>query len=127
MNVKKRVTLLLLFAYLMGATPLGEIVKLPVLLGHYLEHSPDGSLSFTEFLKIHYDENQPHHAHESHGDLPFKSYSSLVITDLVHPPSIAIQAFRTSLCLERSDNFSASVYTYSSKFQTAIWQPPRIC
>ncbi|HRN99342.1 MAG TPA: hypothetical protein PLA69_08555 [Flavobacterium sp.] len=125
--MKKRVTFLLLFAYLLGATPIGEVLKVPMLLGHYLEHSPDRSLSFQAFLKLHYDGNQPTHEHDSHGDLPFKNTVSPLMTDVFHPPAISFWSNRLAICHPRSDNFLTSVYLYSSNFHSAIWQPPRNC
>jgi hypothetical protein len=56
-------------------TSIGQLIKVPNLLEHYKEHKNEEvnfSISFIEFIKLHYSNNS--HCHQNdHHDLPFKT------------------------------------------------------
>ena len=55
-----------------------ELLKLPVLAGHYWEHAAeDGPLSFSDFIDLHYANSDHEEAdHEDHAGLPFHHHHS---------------------------------------------------
>ena len=53
--MKKRAAYLFLAIYLLGATELNQLLKMPLLIEHYMEHKLDnGSLSLLSFMYMHY-------------------------------------------------------------------------
>lgn len=74
--MKKTAAILSLFVFLCGSTELHELLKLPILLHHYIEHlGQNQHKSFADFLGEHYADNINHSddAHRDHEKLPFKT------------------------------------------------------
>jgi len=71
-TTKKFITISLLALYLFCATEACQLLKLPVLISHFLEHQKiNKSISFVEYLDLHYDNNPDTQEHQE--GLPFKS------------------------------------------------------
>jgi hypothetical protein len=73
--VKKRAAYLFLAIYLLGATELNQLLKMPLLIEHYMEHKLDnGSLSLLSFMYMHYVGDDGDATDEQKDqNLPFKS------------------------------------------------------
>lgn len=70
-------------AILAGVTPLGELIKLPHLIAHYLEHAQQGT-SFGDYLELHYTHSPASHQdpHHDKGCLPFQGERT------IHAPNL---------------------------------------
>lgn len=126
--MKKFISIIVLFSYLSSYTEFRELLKLPLLVQHFSEHnSHDHSLSFSEFLCMHYL-----HTQDSDGDdaqdksLPFKSHSNstLNLTTNFHPLSNTIEIKSIETVIAKL-NINTENFSYSS-FPSTIWQPPKI-
>jgi hypothetical protein len=73
--VKKRAAYIFLAIYLLGATELNQLLKMPLLIEHYMEHKLDnGSLSLLSFIYMHYVGDDGDATDEQKDqNLPFKS------------------------------------------------------
>jgi hypothetical protein len=73
--VKKRAAYIFLAIYLLGATELNQLLKMPLLIEHYMEHKLDnGSLSLLSFMYMHYVGDDGDATDEQKDqNLPFKS------------------------------------------------------
>ena len=129
LNVKKSLSILLLSVYLLTSTQMAELIKIPVLVGHYMEHREYGQLSFYQFLNIHYNCNEPHHAiHKSDSKLPFMTYqgtSSFAV--FLTPVFQEIQKEASVIYPDPKGSYFTYSFFYSSTFHSSIWQPPRQC
>lgn len=67
----------LLGAYLLVSTPATEVLKLPILVEHYLEHRAEApEMGFWEYLELHYFNGIEYDADYARDmQLPFKSIS----------------------------------------------------
>lgn len=98
---------------------LGELTR------HFQEHRhTDTSLSFLDFLRMHYGADSEHHKHpnHSHQNLPSSSHSIPVFPPVAQswnlPPATA------SVLISRADFFrKADLYSFLSVF--ALINPPR--
>ncbi|MCA0333204.1 MAG: hypothetical protein LCH44_04570 [Bacteroidetes bacterium] len=116
-----------LFIFLSANTAFGELLKLPVLIQHYMEHEDlQGDISFFDFLKEHYNnpEAHPDIPNHHHDNLPLKTLSAHS-TSVVSPIPIFnvvsttfIESDQTTIPLYQEGNF---INNYLSQ----IWQPPR--
>ena len=82
--LKKVIVLTLGALILNSATELHQLLKIPLLIQHYMHHrSKDTTLSFLEFLKIHYTDSQHPNDNDDREDneLPFKSIGNVSHTD----------------------------------------------
>lgn len=72
--MKKVIAIFFIFSFLSANTALGEFLKLPLLIHHYIEHNQDNnSHSFLDFLTMHYRADDNHHHNDSeHEHLPLK-------------------------------------------------------
>jgi hypothetical protein len=72
--VKRLSAISMMFVILCATTEMHQLLKLPVLLHHYLEHrEKDNSISFLAFLKEHYVHEHAQASRHHHERLPFKS------------------------------------------------------
>ena len=73
--MKKRAAYIFLAIYLLGATELNQLLKMPLLIEHYMEHKLDnGSLSLLSFMYMHYVGDDGDATDEQKDqNLPFKS------------------------------------------------------
>lgn len=128
--LKKLIPIFLLSIYLISLTELNQLVKLPVLIEHFIEHKEkDTKLSVFKFLTSHYAQEDDHDGDEEREmDLPFKSHdgclNSVVIAfmpnnidGLIIKPSF----IETKTCFIYSEQF------LSSSHLSSIWQPPKSC
>ncbi len=126
--MKKTIAIYILFSFLISNTELHQLLKLPVLIHHYIEHQDqDQGISFSQFLSKHYnsEENHADTGHNDHKNLPFKTNDCTSI----HVSVAAEHKFVFSICHPNiaSENIS-TVYNeifYSSAILNKIWQPPQ--
>lgn len=126
--MRKASAILFLLSFLNATTAFGEILKLPILIHHYFEHSQeDKDASVFRFFAQHYKRTVDHEHQNSHNDhekLPFKTtighVSSAVSTVL---PSIGFSL--TSIMVDDLTIPGCNPQVYSNVFLNSIWQPPR--
>ena len=124
--MKRLVSIFFLFIFLSTGSVFGEVLKLPVLIQHYFEHSTDEEISILDFILEHYDgEIEHHHKKDNHHEkLPFKSIDShsVEIVSLVTPPLIVFNAVP-----DFSKSKTPSYYPplYVNAYLDTIWQPPQ--
>lgn len=129
MLLKKVTAILFLSIYLFTSTQLKELLKLPLLIEHFIEHKQqDTGISFMEFLSMHYAHGNVKDAdYEKDMRLPFKSAenpSGVSLSFYLLAP-IVKQDFIIHFT-EKQLQFPRYNFTASSAYLSAIWQPPRI-
>ncbi|MGC4235091.1 MAG: hypothetical protein QM594_19130 [Niabella sp.] len=110
-------------------TMFGELLRLPTLIHHYLEHCEwDNNNSVIDFLSEHYSGtiNHPDDQHNDHQRLPFKStdgFTAQVVT--VMPPALfeLPRIVPETNALKRLPSLKQD---YSNHYLDSIWQPPRL-
>jgi hypothetical protein len=119
---------MLLAFYMLSATDIHEVIKLPMLVEHYFDHSrEDQQIGFFQYLTLHYgiedgtdkdaaeDRQLPFQSSEYFSSVSFVSINPPVINQSIHiTESIADHDF-----LLRNETFLPSPYL------DRIWQPPR--
>lgn len=119
-------SVLLLFLYVSVQSPLHEIIKLPTLVAHFIEHKEkDPNISFMDFIDDHYIKNTDSQDH-FHKKLPFK--------DENHPLMIGFHYMNTEkweqspLAVKCIQTFSPLPYRSLSLGEpNGVWQPPKSC
>jgi hypothetical protein len=126
--VKKTVSILLFSAYLISATEIYQILKLPLLLEHYNEHKfLNEGTTLWSFLIIHYTNNDIKYAdYEEDMRLPFKSHegcaNALSLSFIQNFTSIKI---RNLFEKERKIYVISNDNILNSTYLSTIWQPPK--
>jgi hypothetical protein len=122
---KKLLVILFGALILVGSTEIHQLLKFPLLIQHYLQHrKKDTSLSFIEFIKIHYtDKAHPNDNDDSEdGRLPFKSIDGISHIDT--PPVERIENFQ-NFYLQRTLTafYPEGIPNHQS---ISIFHPPRL-
>jgi hypothetical protein len=127
--VKRIVAVFLLMQILSANSFAMEIMRLPFLVQHYLEHEKQGQADsgFVAFLSGHYLEEDHADKGHCHEKLPFKhchdccSHHLAQATYLVPESDLAIVCPDPSspVCMSSEENFC-------SLYSGTIWQPPKI-
>jgi hypothetical protein len=121
---------LFLAIYLLSSTQLKELLKLPLLVEHFMEHKElNAQMSFIDFLCVHYAEGNVKDAdYEKDMRLPFKSAENSLSSYLsFYLPALNFKQDLIVHFTEQKQSFPCYNFTYSSAFLSSIWQPPRSC
>lgn len=127
MNVKKKLVYFFSFFYLFATTGFNQLLKLSLLLGHYLEHQCNAKeITIYQFVYIH----------DSHGDvrdadnakdmkLSFKTHENCTnfINTLVSQSFLLVGHPLCSAAKKVKHLFIDEILTFF--FQSSIWQPPQ--
>lgn len=127
--LKKLTAISFLLIFLFANTEIRQLLKLPVLIHHYLEHhDDDGGVSFADFLHKHYNEENSHPStNNEHEKLPFKSHDlGFTQTTLVFQSPVGFE-LQTDKPASTKEKISYSEVFYSSSILSRIWQPPKSC
>lgn len=126
--MKKVIVILLLLTFLGTNTEMLELLRLPIFIHHYLEHSETKHyISFADFLNDHYGDHQSHSdtEHPDHKNLPFKTANcaisdvSIVLKNYIEFTIYCPSSLNTKVSLTYNE------VIYSSAIVGNIWQPPK--
>ena len=128
--MKSFIAILLLSICLGSTSEVHELLKIPILIGHFMEHrSENRQMSFWDFMILHYAKGEVKDAdYNKDMRLPFKSLpeltGSILLIALI--PELQLPDAKYSFAeaakgVDRKDLF------IRSGFLTCIWQPPKYC
>lgn len=110
-------------------TELGEMLKFPNLIQHFVEHitnKTEHSLSFLGFMKNHYDSEKTHSDSDQHDEkLPFKTTNTNVNTII----AFEIQpefSFKKPISFTSDKTVVLYKDFYKSSYSACIWLPPKL-
>jgi hypothetical protein len=128
--LKKIAAISFLFVFVCAHTEIGQLLKLPVLLHHYLVHEEedDNTTSFVDFLYEHYLEGSSHSSTDNeHQKLPFKSVDfSFAQSNFILETPFTFTV-KPDKPIPSKINTIYSETSYSSSISPKIWQPPKSC
>ncbi|MFN8318823.1 MAG: hypothetical protein U0V54_05300 [Saprospiraceae bacterium] len=118
----------LLMIILLAGTPIGEFVKLPMLVYHMVSHfQEDPKMSLAEFFDMHYNRglvmDEDYHQDMQ---LPFKASQGVVsfvwgeLSPLAFPLNPAPENFTIKKTIGQNS------FDLPSSYLSCIWQPPRL-
>lgn len=112
--------------YLLSQTEFHQLVKIPLLLEHYVEHRTESpEMSFLDFLAMHYLHGSPQdHDFAKDQRLPFKSSdcNTVAIPAVLPTTEITLPAW-----IYFTDRIQEALHAepVRSRASAEIWQPPR--
>lgn len=123
--MRKNLTILFFITFLTFGTEFSQVLRLPLLISHFIEHNTEENSTLEEFFIDHYLIS-----HDNDGDktkdenLPFKVSSSSQSLNLIsfesqlesHKLDISTPS---NFLLPKDDNFKQSMLS------NAIWNPPK--
>ena len=119
-----------LLIYLFSTTELHQLLKVPLLVQHFIEHREENKqVTLWQFLYVHYAMKDAKDAdHEKDMKLPFKSHDNCIaaISNVYLPLSEKI-SIQQPLEYSEKKNFSREDDHLLTSFLSNIWQPPRAC
>ena len=128
--MKKIAAISFLFIFLCANTEIGQLLKLPNLIVHFIEHhnhKDEHSISFIDFVKSHYDNKQHSDTdkHDEHQNLPFKTVNTNLNTVIVfeNQPTIS---FRKPISIVGTNTVPFPREFYTSNVFACIWLPPKL-
>jgi hypothetical protein len=131
--LKRIIAISFLSIFLCANTEIGQLLKLPTLIHHFLEHHDDKNddeygIGFIDFLKNHYTENDNHsdNAKHDHQNLPFKTCDCQSLSTLIALVQQTVFVLHTSTIISSKNSASYREQHYTSKSFGSIWQPPRL-
>ena len=129
-GLKFSISIFLLSLYLLSATELYQLLKLPLLIEHFVEHRKEKSdLTFGEFLRIHYSSEMDYDQdYDKDMKLPFKMHNDwadqfVAVSEFQAITPIFQRQF--NLSFHRTPLFEVTFI--HATYLSSIWQPPRFC
>ena len=98
----KRTAFILLLIMVCYQTPANQLLRLPILVEHFLSHKSAKGTSLLDFLKEHYATNHQDADQSEDEQLPFKSAGPLEISFAIIPVPITITRQYNSEPLKKS-------------------------
>ncbi|TXI64558.1 MAG: hypothetical protein E6Q46_06900 [Flavobacterium sp.] len=124
--MNKLIALFLISVFMCANTSIGQLLKIPNLIEHYIEHKNElttASISFIDFLESHYSKNAENNP-EEHQDLPFKTFEiASTVFVLVNNANIQIQPVKAVINTKQKFFYHQS---FKSHLINTIWLPPKI-
>lgn len=125
--MKKIIVILLLSSYFFSTTELSQLLKVPVLISHFVEHQENDNMSLWEYISHHYGGHEKDADWDTDMRLPFMQHSDLLQLTVVTP--------KNTFTLHPKNNHISSKNKFScdndefipSSYLNAIWQPPKFC
>jgi len=125
--VNKKAAYIFLAIYLLGATELSQLLKIPLLIEHYTEHKLDnGNLSLLSFMYMHYVGDDGDTTDEQKDqNLPFKSahfemQNTVVFSVFKYElPKIFVNMIRSVWPVMQSNSLSSIALG-------SLFRPPRV-
>ena len=124
--MKKWVSILLLSLYLLSTTELNQLLKLPVLIEHYVEHKNlNPEMTLLAFFKMHYDHPVKDADYKTDRKLPFIIHSTLSL-DFTLNTDFSFEISGSDYKYFHIQNIpSLDENLYIKGYLQSIWQPPR--
>lgn len=125
--MKEKAAILLMAIYFFGATNACQLLKLPLLVTHYIKHKQESPyITLGSFFKMHYVDKQPFDADYAQDmQLPFKSTPDVIF----HPtPSLVPVLPKVELTVPAPGSVIQPIINDDippSLAAAAIFQPPR--
>lgn len=126
--LKKVIAILFLSTYLFSATEFNQLLKLPLLIEHFIEHKEENKqITFWEFLSLHYKTTNVKDAdYEKDMKLPFKSQSGLFSSiTIFHLFPNFDNLLNNILPASKKSYVITSEHFIDSSAVCSIWQPPK--
>lgn len=127
--MKKTIAISFLFIFLCANTEIGQLLRLPNLIQHFIEHNNpvDNDVSIVDFITIHYNENQQHSnkGKDNHQNLPFKTINGAINTVLAFENQTEVSFPKQNIIFVNSTVPFYQEFYISNVF-ASIWQPPKL-
>ena len=118
----RNIVTILLFLLVLAQTPLGEVMKFPMLIEHFSNHKKMNGVSFLEFLYDHYFKEHIDADTEDDNRLPFKT-ALLQNTGVAILPST--EMLQITITPVDSVKFILQDFFVPIQHLTSIFHPPR--
>lgn len=115
-----------LSSYLFSTTELGQLLKITVLVSHFVEHTTADDMTFWEYLVHHYGGHERDADWDTDMKLPFMQHSDVLNIVVVPPKPVAVP--KSTLSRSSAQQFVLYQDQFiPSSYLDAIWQPPKSC
>ncbi|WP_304067539.1 hypothetical protein [Pedobacter glucosidilyticus] len=128
--MKKIIAILLLSIHLIATTELYQLLKLPILVEHLIEHKmQDNNITIFEFFSMHYALEDVRDAdYERDMQLPFKTHNHINQVDCnVSLPQYSLSVITLPAIIQQHKTPVYRSLFIHSVYLSTIWQPPKTC
>jgi hypothetical protein len=128
-GLRKATTILFLSIYLMSATEISQLMKLPKLIEHISKHMAEDNIGVWKFLCIHYGQGNVFDSdYNEDMKLPFKTENNTVaLTSSTYFPLLSTISITVPAQFTEKNSFVLTEQFILSRYLSNIWQPPKAC
>ncbi len=126
--MRRALTILLFFIYLVGSTEAYQLLKVPGLIVHYVKHcKEDPTTTVQSFLALHYQEETVYDADwQQDMQLPFKTHEDdLGLMALCYYPPLHMATMKAPVSIVPENQYPTRHEFVPSCYAADIFQPPK--
>jgi hypothetical protein len=126
--MRRPLTILLFFIYLIGSTEAYQLLKVPSLVVHYFKHcKEDPNTTIQSFLVLHYQEKTVYDSDwQQDMQLPFKTHEDdLGLMALCYYPPVHVTSLKVPIPMEPENQYPARHEFEPGCYAADIFQPPK--
>lgn len=106
---------------------MSQLLKIPVLISHFVEHKENDNMSFWEYMSHHYGGHEKDADWDTDMKLPFMQHSDLLQLLVIAPKNqFTLLEPKTFVSANIQISFYKDKFLPSSSLGS-IWQPPKFC
>ncbi|HBV14606.1 hypothetical protein [Chryseobacterium carnipullorum] len=126
--MRKFISIVLLSFYLVSTTELYQLLKIPVLIEHFIEHKEQNKgMTLMAFLKMHYDHPVKDADYQTDQKLPFIVHSFPLALVFTVSPNNTFEVKKQIITDHNEKIYSYDEPLYDKDALNSIWQPPKNC
>lgn len=126
--LKKRIAISFVLIFLVSTTELGQVLKFPILIGHFVEHKTNNpALSVWNFLLLHYNDSHKVDDDPTDDKLPFVSHAPILSIICIVSSSASLKIDKVKINTTHNKIHAFDENEIESRYLSAIWQPPKLC
>lgn len=123
--MKKLIAILLVSSYFFSTTELVQLLKVPVLISHFVEHNENDNMGLWEYMNHHYSGHEKDADWDTNMKLPFMKHLDLLQLAVVTPKNmISLHPKKIFATTKKRSSLYKDKFIPIPSLGT-IWQPPR--
>ncbi len=126
--MKKMISILLLCLYLVSTSELYQLLKIPILIEHYIDHKEQNpGMTVNSFFRMHYEHPVKDSDYQTDQKLPFVSHAQHLLVVFTVTPLLSISFAGKPVHIIQSEETLYKSIFYNKEILNSIWQPPKFC
>lgn len=125
--MKKLGIIFFIAIHMLSTTEMGQLLKIPVLISHFIEHKQQDRMSISEYLVHHYGGHEKDADWDTDMTLPFMKHGDVLHVVVLEPNHIFASIKKPTFFHNKGLYSIPQKEDFTYSYLSSIWQPPKFC